>query len=168
MIMRFVVMGVAGCGKSSIGSAFAERIDATFTDGDDLHPPENVAKMARGSALDDDDRAPWLQKVGQALSDAEKLPHVIGCSALKRSYRDIIRAHAGGDVGFIHLDGSRDLISRRMAARKNHFMPSSLLESQFATLEPLEKDETHVRIDIDQSPSAIISELVAKSEREFQ
>ena len=166
MTSRFVVMGVAGCGKSSIGVAFAELIGATFTDGDDLHPPENVAKMAIGSALNDQDRAPWLQKVGHALANEESLPHVIGCSALKRKYRDTIRDNAGGEVTFIHLDGSRELIARRMAERVDHFMPSSLLDSQFAALEPLEQDETFVRIDIDQTPDAIVSALVANFERE--
>jgi gluconokinase len=160
MIQRFVVMGVSGCGKSSIGAEFAARMDAFFADGDDLHPAANITKMAAGIPLDDADRAPWLAAVGRAF-ETRDLPLVIGCSALKRSYRDIIRNAAGGAVAFLHLDGTREVIERRMSARKDHFMPMTLLDSQFAALEPLGRDEIAVRVDVDQSPDAIVAELAA-------
>jgi gluconokinase len=162
---RFVVMGVSGCGKSSIASALAARIGAGFTDGDDLHPPANIAKMAAGIPLQDTDRAPWLEAVGQHLAEAA-LPHVIACSALKRKYRDAIRTGAGDEVTFLHLAGSRELIAGRMAAREGHFMPATLLDSQFAALEPPEPDEAFVRVDIDQTPDAIVAELVAGIEKD--
>lgn len=160
MMDRFIIMGVSGCGKSSIGAAFAAQTGAGFVDGDDLHPAQNIAKMAAGHALDDADRAPWLAAVGQTFAAAD-LPLVVACSALKRSYRDIIRAHAGGPVAFLHLDGTRDVIAQRMAARQDHFMPTTLLDSQFAALEPLGPDEHGLRVDIDQTPNDIVAELVA-------
>lgn len=165
MMERFVVMGVSGCGKSLIGAAFAEQVGAVFVDGDDLHPDANVAKMAAGTPLEDADRAPWLVEVGQSFARHD-LPLVIGCSALKRSYRDIICAHAGGSVAFLHLNGSRDVIAARMAARTDHFMPNVLLDSQFATLEPPGGDEIAVRVNIDQTPDAIVAELVAHFQKE--
>ncbi|MGJ8583102.1 MAG: gluconokinase [Marinosulfonomonas sp.] len=165
MMQRFVVMGVSGCGKSSIGAGVADQIGAVFVDGDDLHPAENVAKMSAGTPLNDDDRAPWLAVVGQALA-AQDVPVVIGCSALKRSYRDIIRDNAGGPVTFLFLDGTKQLIAERMAQRKDHFMPPSLLDSQFATLERPEPDESALRVDIDQSPEAIVAELVARIQQD--
>ncbi len=157
---RFVVMGVSGCGKSSIGAAFAAQIGARFVDGDDLHPDSNIAKMAAGKPLDDADRAPWLAEVGRIFAN-NALPLVVGCSALKRSYRDIIRDHAGGPVAFLHLQGSKALIADRMVARQDHFMPPALLDSQFATLELPDPDEHAVNVNIDQTPDAIVTELVA-------
>ena len=154
--MNYVVMGVSGCGKSTVGAAFARAIDAQFVDGDDLHPPENVAKMASGQPLTDADRWPWLDRVGAALTGDV----VIGCSALKRAYRDRIRAVAG-PVRFLHLAGSREVIAARMAARPGHFMPLGLLDSQFAALEPLAPDEDGVTVDIDQPFEAIVTELLA-------
>ncbi|SEA92048.1 gluconokinase [Rubrimonas cliftonensis] len=151
---RAVVMGVAGCGKSLVGAALASRLGALWRDGDDLHPAESIAKMARGEPLTDADRAPWLARVGEALRDADG-PALIGCSALTRRYRDAIRAAAGGAVAFVHLSGSRELIAGRMAARKGHFMPLSLLDSQFAALEPLAADETGVVVEIDAAPAAV-------------
>lgn len=165
MIERFVVMGVSGCGKSSIGAGFANVIGATFLDGDDLHPQENIDKMAAGTPLDDTDRAPWLARVG-ALFAKDELPLVIGCSALKRIYRDIIRDAANGPVAFLHLSGSRDVIAGRMAARADHFMPPALLDSQFAALEPPSADEVSVTVDIDQTPEAIVRELAAHYKKE--
>tara|TARA_R110002096_G_scaffold91621_11_gene207208 strand:- start:169 stop:672 length:504 start_codon:yes stop_codon:yes gene_type:complete len=167
MMQRFVVMGVSGCGKSSIGAGFAAGIGAHFVDGDDLHPATNIAKMAAGIPLDDADRAPWLTLVGQTFADQD-LPLVIGCSALKRSYRDSIRKHAGGPVAFLHLDGTRDVIAGRMAARAGHFMPAALLDSQFAALEPPGPDEAAVRVDIDRFPDAIVAELVAHFRKDTQ
>ena len=156
----FIVMGVSGCGKSSIGAAFAAQIGATFIDGDDLHPVENITKMAAGTPLDDDDRAPWLVAVGQTFAK-NKLPLVVACSALKRSYRDIIRDHAGGPVAFLHLSGTRDVLSARMAARKDHFMPTKLLDSQLATLQTPGADEIAFHVEIDQTPDAIVATFVA-------
>lgn len=162
MIGRYVVMGVSGCGKSSIGAAFAAAIDGTFIDGDDLHPAANVAKMAAGLALNDEDRAPWLVKVGRALMGRGR-PVVIGCSALKRRYRDTIRSEAGQRVVFLHLTGSRDLLLARMAQRTGHFMPQSLLDSQLSILEPPASDEAAFQVDIDQTPQAILAELLRKT-----
>lgn len=155
----FVVMGVAGCGKSTIGAAVAAATGAVYLDGDDLHPAANIAKMSSGEPLTDADRAPWLQAVGEALRDARS-PVLIGCSALKRSYRDIIRHAAHRPVTFLHLAGSRALIERRMGERTGHFMPVSLLDSQFAALEPLEPDETGLAVDIDQPFVGVVAALV--------
>ena len=152
-------MGVAGCGKSSVGVALAAALGLPYRDGDDLHPAENVAKMAAGVPLTDADRAPWLADVGAAL--AHDAPLIIGCSALKRRYRDQIRATAGGAVTFVHLAGSRAVIEARMAARQNHFMPVSLLDSQFAALEPPLPDEPSLTVDIDQPLDRVVDEIVA-------
>jgi gluconokinase len=139
MTWRVVVMGVSGSGKSSVGRALAERLGATFRDGDDLQPPANVAKMRAGTPLTDEDRWPWLDRVARTLADEE--PVIVACSALKRAYRDRIRAGAGAGLRFVHLAGSRNLIATRMAGRKGHYMPVSLLDSQFAALEVPGPDE---------------------------
>lgn len=154
--MRIVLMGVAGCGKSSVGEALALRLGIPYRDGDDLHPAANVEKMRQGVPLTDDDRWPWLDRVAQALAAP---PVIIGCSALKRAYRDRIRAGAGGPVRFVYLHGSRDLIAGRMAARQGHYMPLSLLDSQFAALEPPGQDEA-LRVDIDQPLEALVAQIV--------
>ncbi len=148
----YVVMGVSGCGKSSIGAGFAAAIGARFVDGDDLHPPANIAKMSRGQPLNDDDRAPWLDRVGRELAQGNT---VVACSALKRKYRDQIRAQAS--TVFLFLRGSRETLLARMAARPGHFMPPSLLDSQLATLEPPTADEAHLVQDIDATPAQIIA-----------
>lgn len=158
--MKYVVMGVSGCGKSAIGAGFADAIDGMFIDGDDLHSASNVAKMATGMPLTDEDRAPWLHDVGQTLA-AHDGDVVIGCSALKRAYRDMIRQRAGGPVKFLHLHGDKAVIVKRMSEREGHFMPTALLDSQFATLELPQVDEDAITVDIDQTPSDIISELLA-------
>jgi gluconokinase len=160
MMDRFVVMGVSGCGKSSVGAEFAAQIGARFVDADDLHPESNIAKMAAGIALTDTDRTPWLAVIGREFAGSEE-PLVIACSALKRRYRDAIRDQAATPIAFLHLDGTKDVIAGRMAARQGHFMPTTLLESQFVALEPLEPDEAGTRVDIDQPPKAIMAELVA-------
>ena len=167
MTSRYVVMGVSGCGKTAIGMAFARSIGASFIDGDDLHPAENIAKMGRGYALDDNDRRPWLLDVARELRSADE-PVVIGCSALKRRYRDWIRKGAAAPVKFLHLSGTRDVIALRMMARDSHFMPLSLLDSQFAALEPPGPDEDSVTVDIDQAPDGIVAALLAatKEDRE--
>jgi gluconokinase len=156
---RMVLMGVAGCGKSSVGAALALRSGATYLDGDDLHPPENIAKMSRGEPLTDADRWPWLEQVGQALRRS-KTPMIVGCSALKRAYRDRIRAAAQGAVTFIHLSGTRKVIEMRMNARQGHFMPPSLLDSQFATLERPMADEDAITVDIDQPMDSVITSIL--------
>jgi gluconokinase len=161
MTLRVVIMGVAGCGKSSVGEALAQRLHIPYRDGDDLHTPEAVEKMRQGIPLTDADRGPWLDRVARIL--ATEAPVIVGCSALKRSYRDRIRASAGGPVTFIHLSGSRDLIAARMAARTGHYMPTSLLDSQFAALEPPGPDEA-ITVDIDQPLPAITDAILTKLE----
>jgi carbohydrate kinase (thermoresistant glucokinase family) len=141
---RIVVMGVSGCGKSSVGLALSEALGARFIDGDDLHPEANKAKMAAGIPLNDDDRRPWLDLVGEALAESNT---VVACSALKRVYRERILAAAPGTF-FVHLNGARELLAQRMGARPDHFMPVSLLDSQLNTLELLGADEPGVMLDI--------------------
>ncbi|MEN9410990.1 MAG: hypothetical protein RL216_2964 [Pseudomonadota bacterium] len=158
MTARIVIMGVSGCGKSTVGAALAKALTIPYRDGDDLHPAANVEKMRAGIPLTDDDRWPWLDHVAATLRDAA--PVIIGCSALRRAYRDRIRAGAGGPVQFVHLTGSRAVIAARMAARKGHYMPPTLLDSQFATLEPPGPDEA-IRMDVDQSLTRLISQILA-------
>src|SRR6478736_1060106 len=153
-----VVMGVSGSGKSTLGAALAQRLRVPFADADDLHPPANIAKMSAGHALDDQDRYPWLEAVGGWLADHPD-GGVMGCSAVRRKYRDQLSHHAP-DVRFVYLEGDREVIERRQASRPGHFMPASLLTSQFATLEPLEPDEDGIVIDVDQSVDAIVQGYV--------
>jgi gluconokinase len=154
-----VVMGVSGSGKSVVGAALAQRLRVAFADADDLHPPANIAKMSAGKPLDDDDRRPWLETIGAWLADHDTTGGVVACSALKRSYRDRLRRHAPR-VRFLHLDGSREVIARRQSSRPGHFMPHSLLDSQFATLERLAPDEQGEVLDVDRSVDAIVGEYV--------
>ena len=157
-------MGVAGCGKSTVGQAIADATGAAFVDGDNLHPQSNITKMSSGQPLTDDDRAPWLDKVGQTLRDHAGVC-LIGCSALKRAYRDRIRDAAAKPVMFLHLAGSRAVIEARMSARSGHFMPVRLLDSQFATLEPLQPDEQGIAVDIDQPFQAVVDEILSQLPR---
>jgi len=156
---RVVMMGVSGCGKSAVGAALAARLGVPYVDGDDLHPPANVALMAQGQPLTDADRRPWLDRVAQVLAD--DAPVIVGCSALRRRYRDQIRAGAGGPVRFVHLTGPRALIAARMAARTGHYMPLSLLDSQFAALEPPGPDEAALTIDITDPPQVLALRIAA-------
>jgi carbohydrate kinase (thermoresistant glucokinase family) len=156
-----VVAGVSGSGKSTVGELLAESLGVPFADADDLHPEANVRKMAAGHPLDDEDRRPWLRRVGEALAEAEGTGLVIACSALKRAYREAILA-AEPRTRFVLLDGSRELLEQRMTHRQGHFMPTTLLDSQLATLEPLEPDEPGITIGIDHSPEAIVAETRAK------
>lgn len=156
-----VVMGVSGSGKSTVGAALAQRLGVPFEDADDLHPPANIAKMSAGHPLDDDDRRPWLEVIGTWLADHAHGGGVMSCSALKRAYRDQLRSHAPTAV-FVHLEGSHAVITDRQASRPGHFMPASLLASQFATLEPLQADERGVVVDVDQGVDAIVAASVSE------
>jgi gluconokinase len=156
----FVVMGVAGCGKSSIGEALAIHMGGLYLDGDTYHPAANVEKMSRGEPLTDEDRWPWLERFASEMKQRNGIV-IGGCSALKRSYRDRITASAGERTIFIHLAGSRELIRSRMSARTGHFMPTSLLDSQFATLEPPALDEDAITVDINAPIDTIVSNISA-------
>ena len=158
--VQVVVMGVSGSGKTTVGERLAAQLGVPFVDGDALHPPANVAKMASGVPLTDDDRAPWLRIVGQAVAGTAPDGVVVACSALKRSYRDLIRAEAPGTL-FAELDGTRELLAARMSARPGHFMPVSLLDSQLATLEPLHQDEDGLRLDVGGSPDELAATIAA-------
>ena len=157
MTRRVVIMGVSGCGKSSVGAGLAAQLGLNYRDGDDLHPPENVAKMRVGMPLTDADRWPWLDRVGQVL--LAEAPVIVGCSALKRAYRDRIRTAAGGPVTFVHLAGSQEVIAARMALRQGHYMPLSLLDSQFAALEPPAAAEA-ITVSTDQPLEAIVADIL--------
>src|SRR6187551_2618222 len=159
-----VVMGVSGSGKSTVGAALAGRLRVPFEDADDLHPQANIEKMTRGEPLDDHDRWPWLARIGEWLV-AHEDGGVIACSALKRRYRDQLRHHCPS-VEFLHLEGGRDLIERRQASRPGHFMPSSLLTSQFETLEPLAPDERGVVVSVAGSVDEIVEGYLAESRLE--
>ena len=155
---HIVIMGVSGCGKSSVGPALAEKLGLIYLDGDYLHSAENIAKMSVGEPLTDTDRAPWLREIGQRFAVSNG-PLIIGCSALRRVYRDWIRQSANTEVTFVHLAGTREVIKQRMFAREGHFMPIKLLDSQFATLEPLQVDETAFVVDIDQEFETVVAKL---------
>jgi gluconokinase len=146
-------MGVSGSGKSTVGAALARRLEIPFADADDFHPAANIAKMSAGTPLDDHDRYPWLTAVGQWLADHDR--GVMGCSALKRRYRDQLRSHRA-TIEFLHLTGSPTLIDHRQAERAGHFMPSSLVESQFNALEPLDADEHGLTVDVGQSVDTVV------------
>lgn len=148
-------MGVSGSGKTTIGEQLAAHLGLPYRDGDDLHPQANIDKMASGQPLNDDDRWPWLDLVGSWLADHPE-GGVIGCSALKRSYRDLIRQQAP-DVKFVHVHGSTEVLQRRMESRPGHFMPPELLQSQLDTLEPLASDEVGAVFDIEQSPAQLVT-----------
>ena len=155
---QIVVMGVAGSGKSSIGTLIAKELGLPFKDGDDLHPQSNLDKMAAGTPLTDEDRWPWLELCGLTL----QMPNgtVLACSALKRAYRDRIRKLAPGTV-FLFLDGSEELLLSRLGNRKNHFMKPQMLQSQLQTLEPLQSDEKGLKLRIDRSEEEIVQEAIA-------
>ncbi|MCM2291343.1 gluconokinase [Allorhizobium sp. BGMRC 0089] len=162
-----VVMGVSGCGKTSIGEGLAERLHRPFLEGDSLHPQSNVEKMARGTPLTDDDRWPWLAAIGARMqhSIAEGKPLIVSCSSLKRSYRDLLREATGNNTVFVFLDGSEDLLTRRMSGREGHFMPVSLLKSQLATLENPTGEPGVVTVSIDQPVSAIIEDATNRLDK---
>lgn len=154
------VMGVSGSGKTTVGAALAQRLRVPFADADDFHPPENVAKMAAGIPLDDADRLPWLHTIGAWLAAHTDSGGVISCSALRHSYRDVLREAAPAQF-FVHLDGTAEVVARRVQGRPGHFMPASLVESQFATLEPLGPDENGVALDLDRSVDQLVEDYLA-------
>jgi gluconokinase len=156
-----VVMGVAGTGKTTVGRLLATALGLPFAEGDAFHPAANVAKMSAGIPLDDADRRPWLDAVAEWIGERGPADGgVVAASALKRAYRDRLRRTAPGAV-FVHLTGERPLIERRMAARTGHFMPTTLLDSQFAALEPLRADERGVAVDVSGSPEEITERVLA-------
>ncbi len=154
-----VVMGVSGTGKTTIGPLLAARLGVPYAEADDFHPPANIRKMSAGTPLTDDDRRPWLDAIGEWAHGRAGLGGVVSCSALKRSYRDRLRA-AAPDVVFVHLAGDRALIEDRMAHRQGHFMPTALLDSQLATLQPLEADEAGVAVSVSGTPEEITARAV--------
>jgi len=155
--MKLVVMGVSGCGKSSVGELLAQKLGAVFIDGDDLHPASNKEKMSSGVSLNDDDRWPWLESVGNSLEKAENV--VVACSALKKIYREKILAQAPA-TRFIHLHGSKALLLSRLGNRTSHFMPSTLLDSQLQTLEMMDSSEPGKDFDIAKPVSEIVKEAI--------
>ncbi|MBX5170658.1 gluconokinase [Rhizobium sp. NZLR1b] len=152
-----IVMGVSGCGKSSVGEKLAGALHLAFVEGDALHPAANVEKMSKGIPLTDEDRMPWLDRIGEdmkaSLEKGEGI--IVSCSALKRIYRDRLRAAAGDNLFFVYLEGSRQLLTKRMGERKGHFMPVSLLESQLTTLEAPTGEHGVVTVDIDDTIDGI-------------
>ncbi len=156
------MMGVSGCGKSTLGRALADGLSIAFVEGDALHPPENVARMAAGVALTDADRHVWLQSIAGQLRAAKAGGRgvVVSCSALKRSYRDLLRA-AASEVRFVHLHGAPELIAARLHGRSGHYMPASLLQSQLDTLEPPLADEDALSVDVAVAPGTIVAALLA-------
>ena len=166
LIPPIVVMGVQGSGKSTIGRLLAERLGLRFIDGDGLHSTESIAIMAAGNALTDEQRIPWLQKIGQFLAAGSGTTAatttatgiVLACSALKRSYRDLLRESVPG-LFVIDPEGTIELVAARIGQRQHEFMPTSLLQSQFDTLEPLQEDESGITLDIRQTPAELIESI---------
>ena len=155
-----IIMGVSGCGKSTLGPAIAEKLGWKFVDGDSLHPPENVAKMAAGKPLDDADRQPFLEHVARAITEHRRAGVVVACSALQRSYRDLIRSRAG-NVTFVLPILEREILLARLARRRNHFMPTSLLDSQLALLELPGSDEPAIVVDGNSPVQAQLGQVLA-------
>ena len=163
--VRWVVMGVSGCGKSTVGRHLADAHGDVYVEGDAFHPPANVAKMVAGQPLGDEDRVEWLRALKEQIGSAceRGVGLVLSCSALKRSYRDLLR-EADPALRFAHLDGPRELIAERLSARKDHYMPPLLLDSQLAVLEPLGADEQGIVLDIRQAPAQLVQQILT-SER---
>ena len=159
---HIVVMGISGSGKSTVAAGLVRATGYAFAEADEFHPKANVAKMAAGHALNDQDRWPWLQALADWMAERaqEGTSTVMACSALRRSYRDVLRSGAPG-AGFVHVDGSAEVIRERMNHRDGHFMPASLLDSQIATLEPLQADERGVVLDVAKSPEELVDEALA-------
>lgn len=160
--IRWVVMGVSGCGKSTVGQALADAYEVSYVEGDEFHPLANVTKMSAGVALNDEDRYDWLRSLGAQLRAARERDGglVVSCSALKRRYRDLLR-ESDPALRFAHLAGPREVIAARMQARIGHYMPTSLLDSQFRDLEPLQADEAGIRLDITVPPHLLVAQILA-------
>jgi gluconokinase len=163
---HLVVMGVAGSGKTTVAGRLAARLDLVLAEADEFHPAANIAKMSAGTPLTDADRAPWLAAIRDWLSSEADAGHaaVVTCSALKRTYRDVLRS-AHGTVRFVHLDGSAELLAGRIGERSGHFMPPTLLPSQLADLEPLADDEDGVVVDATATPDEIVETVLAWLDR---
>jgi len=160
-VIVVVVMGVAGCGKSTVGPLVAEALGGDFAEGDQFHPPANVAKMSRGEPLDDADRLPWLRSMAEAIREwrMKDRPTVLACSALRQRYRDILADGSDGEVRFVYLRGTEATIGARLSARRGHFMPPSLLKSQFETLE---EPADAILADVGPAPAEIVAGIVAR------
>jgi gluconokinase len=163
---RWVIMGVCGCGKSTIGAALAQSFGVPFLEGDAYHPTRNVAKMSAGIPLTDDDRAEWLQTLAREIGAARERGNgvVVSCSALKRRYRDLLR-QADPGLRFAHLTGPRGMIAARMQTRIGHYMPITLLDSQLRDLEPLQPGEAGITLDITQPPESLVADIIASSQQ---
>lgn len=161
-----IVMGVSGSGKSTIGALLAARLGWPFADADGFHPPENVAKMASGQPLSDADRWPWLDAIAAHIGAARQAgqPVVVACSALRRAYRDRLRA-GHGDLVFLHLSGAPEVIAARQAARQGHFMPPSLMASQFATLEDISDEPDALAVSVATEPQDVVNAAMAALNR---
>ncbi len=161
-IRYIIVMGVSGCGKSTVAALLAGRLGWEFTEGDALHPASNVEKMRQGIPLNDADREPWLHEIAGTINNwrAAGKPGIVACSALRRRYRDII-AGGAADVRFVYLRGGFSLIEQRLAARQGHYMPASLLDSQFATLEEPAADEPAITIDTGAPAGELVDHILA-------
>ncbi len=155
-------MGVSATGKTTIGEAMAAELGYEFIEGDSLHPPSNIAKMEHGIPLDDDDREPWLLAIAERVAgkDAQGISTVVTCSALRRKYRDLLRSAATHQPFFVHLHAPFEVLERRMRLRTKHFMPTSLLHSQFDTLEPLDPDEDGVVVDVTPPVDEVVAAAV--------
>lgn len=162
-LCAIIVMGVAGSGKTTIGEKLAQRLGWPYEDGDKFHPKANVEKMSAGHPLTDEDRWPWLRAIAKEIDKvgAQGGHVVIASSALKRAYRDVLM-HGRGDVRIVYLDGTQDLIARRLKARKGHFMPPTLLDSQFKALQPPGADEHPITVSIDAPVEAIVDDILRK------
>jgi carbohydrate kinase (thermoresistant glucokinase family) len=160
--VSIVVMGVQGVGKTTIGTQLAERLGVPFIDGDRLHPPRNVELMASGHPLTDEDREPWLRRVGETLAEHRATGGlVIVCSALRRRYRDALRSF-DPEAFFVELHGPMELVAERIGGRTHEYMPPALLQSQYDTLEPLAADERGLRVSIEPAPEVIVDEVLAR------
>ena len=165
MAMIAVLMGVTGCGKTSVGEQLAERLGWAMLEGDSFHPQSNKDKMSSGTPLTDEDRWPWLEEIGRQMRKYGERNEsaVVTCSALKRAYRNRLRQAAGTcEVRFVHLTGARPVLEERMRARTGHFMPASMLDSQLETLETPGTDENAITVDIDQPLDTIVNRIITR------
>ncbi len=162
-----VLMGVSGSGKSTVAGILAGALKWDLQEGDDLHPQSNVEKMSSGEPLTDEDRWPWLETIAEWIREhtENEEPGIITCSALKRRYRDVLAEGSGSNVVFVHLAGTKERLSGRLNARMDHFMPSSLLDTQLSTLEPIEPDENAIVVDVGPKPAKVAENIIDELER---